>query len=117
MLVPVPGDVRPYVPEGALMKKNLLRNRAAVEEAARRGTTVEAMCVLCDCTTMQLTVDLPDGIRGILPREEAGWTCDGSELRDIAIITRVGKPVQFKITEIYEDERGAVTAMRSRPSR
>lgn len=110
----VPADVRPYVPEGALMKKNLLRNRAAVEEAARRGTTVEAMCVLCDCTTMQLTVDLPDGIRGILPREEAGWTCDGSELRDIAIITRVGKPVQFKITEIYEDERGEVTAMLSR---
>ena len=30
----VPADVRPYVPEGALMKKNLLRNRAAVEEAA-----------------------------------------------------------------------------------
>ena len=114
MLVPAPGDVRPYVPEGALMKKNVLRNRAAVEEAARRGTTVEAMCVLCDCTTMQLTVDLPDGIRGILPREEAGWTCDGNEVRDIAIITRVGKPVQFKITEIYEDERGTVTAMLSR---
>ena len=34
ILVPVPGDVRPYVPEGALMKKNVLRNRVAVEEAA-----------------------------------------------------------------------------------
>ena len=110
----VPADVRSFVPEGALMKKNILRSRAAVEDAARRGLTVEAMCVLCDCTTMQLTVDLPDGIRGILPRSEAGWTSDGSELRDIAIITRVGKPVQFKITEIYEDERGTVTAMLSR---
>ena len=103
----------PYVPEGALMKRNPLRNRASVEEAARRGTTVEAMCVLCDCTTMQLTVELPDGIRGILPREEAGWVPYG-ELKDIAIITRVGKPVQFKITELYETERGETVARLSR---
>lgn len=108
MLVPV--TAHSYVPEGAMPR---LRSRAAVEDAARRGLTVEAMCVLCDCTTMQLTVDLPDGIRGILPREEAGWTADGSGIKDIAIITRVGKPVQFKVTEIYEDERG-VTAMLSR---
>ena len=79
----VPADFRPYVPEGALMRRNVLRNRAAVEEAARRGTTVEAMCVLCDCTTMQLTVELPDGIRGILPRGEAGWSPNG-EVKDIA---------------------------------
>ena len=114
VLIPAAGEARSFVPEGALMKRNVLRNRAAVEEAARRGTTVEAMCVLCDCTTMQLTVDLPDGIRGILPREEAGWTADGSEVKDIAVITRVGKPVQFKITDLCEDERGTVTAMLSR---
>lgn len=106
-------ESRGYVPEGAMMKRNVLRNRAAVEEAARRGTTVEAMCVLCDCTTMQLTVELPDGIRGIIPRDEAGWAPNG-EIKDIAIITRVGKPVQFKITELYENERGELTAMLSR---
>jgi len=109
----VTADSRAYVPEGALMKRSVLRNRAAVEEAARRGTTAEAMCVLCDCTTMQLTVELPDGIRGIIPRDEAGWSPNG-EIKDIAIITRVGKPVQFKITEIYENERGEVTALLSR---
>ena len=105
-----PMQNRPHVPEGAMPR---LRTRAAVEEAARRGTTVEAMCILCDCTTMQLTVDLPDGIRGILPRTEAAWSPDG-EIKDIAIITRVGKPIQFKITELYENERGEVTAMLSR---
>lgn len=109
----VPAESRQYVPEGAMMKKNVLRNRAAVEEAARRGITAEAMCILCDCTTMQLTVELPDGIRGIIPRSEAGWSPNG-EVKDIAIITRVGKPVQFKVTEIYENERGEVTAMLSR---
>ena len=31
----VPADVRQYVPEGALMKRSVLRNRAAVEEAAK----------------------------------------------------------------------------------
>ncbi|MGN1346315.1 MAG: S1 RNA-binding domain-containing protein [Eubacteriales bacterium] len=103
-----------YLPEGSLRGAGMLRNRAAVEEAIRRGTTVEAMCVLCDCTTMQLTVELPDGIRGILPRSEAGWSADGGEIKDIAIITRVGKPVQFKITDLYEDERGGLTAMLSR---
>ncbi len=109
-----PADVSSvYVPEGAMMKHGALRNRAAVEEALRRGTTVEAMCVLCDCTTMQLTVELPDGIRGILPREEAGWVPHG-ELKDIAIITRVGKPVQFKITDLYENERGETIARLSR---
>lgn len=92
------------------MKHSPLRSRAAVEEAMRRGTTVEAMCVLCDCTTMQLTVDLPDGIRGIIPREEAGY----GEIKDIAIITRVGKPVQFKVTELYENERGETVAVLSR---
>lgn len=109
----VPADFGQYVPEGAMKSAGYLRNRAAVEEAAKRGTTVEAMCVLCDCTTMQLTVDLPDGIRGIIPRSEAGWSPDG-EIKDIAIITRVGKPVQFKITELYENERGEMTAMLSR---
>lgn len=110
-----PTDLGQYVPEGAMMKRGTgyLRSRAAVEEAAKRGTTVEAMCVLCDCTTMQLTVDLPDGIRGIIPRSEAGWSPDG-EIKDIAIITRVGKPVQFKITELYENERGETVAMLSR---
>lgn len=92
------------------MKHSPLRSRAAVEEAMRRGTTVEAMCVLCDCTTMQLTVDLPDGIRGIIPREEAGY----GEIKDIAVITRVGKPVQFKVTELYENERGETVAVLSR---
>ena len=110
-----PTDLGQYVPEGTMMKRGTgyLRSRAAVEEAAKRGTTVEAMCVLCDCTTMQLTVDLPDGIRGIIPRSEAGWSPDG-EIKDIAIITRVGKPVQFKITELYENERGETVAMLSR---
>lgn len=102
-----------YVPEGSMRSAGHLRNRAAVEEAAKRGATAEAMCVLCDCTTMQLTVELPDGIRGIIPRSEAGWSPNG-ELKDIAIITRVGKPVQFKITDLYENERGELTAMLSR---
>lgn len=92
------------------MRREPLHSRAAVEEAMRRRTTVEAMCVLCDCTTMQLTVELPDGIRGVIPREEAGW----GEVKDIAVITRVGKPVQFKVTDLYENERGELTARLSR---
>ena len=72
------------------------------------------MCQLCDCSAMCLHVELPGGVRGIIPKDEAGFTPAGGEVKDIAVITRVGKPVQFKISEIYENERGEVTAMLSR---
>lgn len=97
-----------YVPEGMLRRNpaNLgyLRSRSGLEEAMRRGVTLEAMCVMCDCGTMQLTLELCDGIRGIIPREECAYSPGGSDkIKDIAIITRVGKPVQFKIMAMHGD--------------
>ncbi len=74
---------------------------------------LEAPCLMCDCTSMQLTVELPDGVRGIIPRWESAYLPDGGEPKDIAIITRVGKPVQFKVAEFREDV-GGVTAILSR---
>jgi len=55
---------------------------------------------MCDCTSMQLSVDLPEGIRGIIPKSEVCYQTNEAEIKDIAVITRVGKPVQFKIVEI-----------------
>lgn len=79
---------------------------------------MESTCLMCDCTTMQLSVDLPDGIRGIIPKSEACFipngTSDGSDTKDIAIITRVGKAVQFKVTDIYTSDHGETTAILSR---
>ena len=91
-----------------------IRTREELEAAAHSGAVIEAMCQLCDCSAMCLHVELPGGVRGIIPKDEAGFTPAGGEVKDIAVITRVGKPVQFKISEIYENERGEVTAMLSR---
>lgn len=91
-----------YVPEGVLRSFGDIhtRNRAYLERAAADGTILESQCIMCDCTNMQLTVDLPDGICGIIPKSEVCAQPQGGDIKDIAVITRVGKPVQFKITEI-----------------
>ncbi len=107
-----------FMPEGAMSRSGecamYLRNRRTLEDAMIESATLEAMCVMCDCATMQLSVELPDGICGIIPRSEACYAVAGEEIKDIAIITRVGKPVQFKITDITEDAAGKVTAHLSR---
>ena len=113
-----------YLPEGELRltpeNRAAMRSRESIEEAARRGTILESVCLLCDCATMQLTVEMPDGMRGIIPRAEAGFVPSGLEAgegggpKDIAVITRVGKPVQFKVLDVREDGRGSWVAVCSR---
>lgn len=106
------------LPEGELSKcaenAAYLAGRESLYRAAREGAVLEAPCVLCDSAGMDLYVQLPDGIRGIIPRAEACWQPGSDEIKDIAVITRVGKPVQFKIREIYESSGGRTTAVLSR---
>ena len=111
-----------YLPEGEIRlsaeNRAAFRSPESIEEAARRGNILESTCLLCDCATMQLTVEMPDGMRGIIPRAEAGFVPPGlgagGEVKDIAVITRVGKPVQYKILSIREDGRGERIAVCSR---
>lgn len=85
------------IPEGSLYRttenRSHLRSRRSLEDAMNTGAVLESMAVMCDCETMELTVELPDGIRGVIPRCE----CCAGETKDIAVITRVGKPVQFRV--------------------
>ena len=110
-----------YLPEGELRlsaeNRAAMRSRESIEEAARRGTILESACLLCDCASMQLTVEMPDGMRGIIPRAEAGFVPPGigdGAVKDIAVITRVGKPVQYKVLSIREDGHGEPVAVCSR---
>lgn len=105
-----------YLPEGILIdteqnKKNL-SSLAALTRAMSEGTILEAKAVLCD-TAHNLTVDLGE-ITGIIPRNEAAIGLDDGSTREIAVISRVGRPVCFKITQIREDENGKKVAMLSR---
>lgn len=95
-----------YYPEGALIgsAENALYTSSihGLERAMAQGRILEGIALMCDCTTMHLTVELGGAI-GIIEREEAAYSYDGSETRDIAIITRVGKPVCFKVIGIERD--------------
>ncbi len=108
---------RNYVPEGMLEKtaENALSlsSRKGLELAMAQGRILEAPAVMCDCRTMQLRVDLGE-ITGIMEREDAVYSPDGTPVRDIAIITRVGKAVQFKIKGIRQNEKGESVAILSR---
>ena len=65
------------------------------------GTILELPAAMCD-EHHNLHVDL-GGIPGIIPRNETAIGIDTGNLRDIAIISRVGKPVCCKITQIGDD--------------
>lgn len=120
----------PYLPEGALTLPHLIpctdtacaitENRfftgslRGLEAACSQGRIVEGTAVLCDCQTMSLTVDFGSGIRGRIPREEVCYQPDGGSVKDIAIITRVGKPVQCRVLGFGRGEGGEVFVRLSR---
>lgn len=97
--------IRTYKPEGMLIhapeNKLAMANAASLERAMEAGVILEECAQMCD-SDMNLHLEL-GGIHGIIPREEALYCRPGEQLKDIAIITRVGKPVCFKISSIGQD--------------
>ena len=104
-----------YCPEGLLIDSRenteYLSSIESIERAMIEGRILEGTVLLCD-STLTLHLDL-GGIKGIIRKEEALWRRDGEPLKDIAIITRVGKPVCFKVIGI-EYSSGVPTAILSR---
>ena len=108
--------VKTYMPEGMLLgtaqnRELISSGRSGLERAMSAGTILESTALLCD-SDMNLHVDL-HGITGIIPRSEVYCTRDGEPIKDIAVITRVGKPVCFKITS-FEERGGRAYAILSR---
>lgn len=106
-----------YKPEGTLIKthKNyeLISSRAGLESALDTGAILEAPAILCD-QDFNLHVELGGGIRGIIPREEVEYQPSGDAIKDIAILTRVGKTVCFKVMGFKPGVRGESVAVLSR---
>ena len=104
-----------YKPEGMLgpcrENREALASPEALERAGRAGQIIEAPVILCD-NRMRLHVDL-GCMRGIIEREEAVWCRPGESIKDIAVITRVGKPVVFKFIG-FGEENGERVAFLSR---
>jgi Ribosomal protein S1 len=107
-----------YKPEGFLIgtadNREYTSSLNGLERAMATGKILEATAVLCD-SELKLTVDLNVSgvnVNAFIPREEAVFG-DG-EVKDIAIITRVGKAVCFKIIALERNRDGSVTAVLSR---
>lgn len=109
--------VEQFKPEGALLNtpenQEYLSSLQGLERAMNTGTIVEAIATLCD-SRLRLHVDLHCAT-GIIEPEEAVFCRAGEERKDIAIITRVGKPVAFRILSI-ENKNGEKIAHLSRRS-
>lgn len=105
-----------YLPEGSLIatsdNRESISSLTGLENAMASGKICEANAVLCD-RDMNLTVDL-GGVRGIIPKNEAVLALDGGPVKDIAIITRVSKPVCFKVLGFEDDGEGHYSAILSR---
>lgn len=104
-----------FLPEGyltAMGQQCSFRSMAQVNEAMAQGKMLEARAIVCD-SEHNLIVDL-GVIKGIIPREECAIGIKEGFTRDIAIISRVNKPVCFKITSIKADEKFKPYAILSR---
>ena len=95
-----------FFPEGGILESAENRARlvslAAMERAMHEGVNVEGVAVRCD-EDLCLHVDLC-GFHGVITPDEAVWCRRGEERKDIAILTRVGKPVTCKILSIEHCE-------------
>ena len=94
-----------YRPEGVLSEsfqnRMCFKNFSALQEAFAMGKILEARAIACDCDH-NLIVDM-GCCRGIIPRKDCAVGIEDSSTRDIAIISRVNKPVVFRIKGFEKD--------------
>lgn len=105
-----------YWPEGRLINtvqnRNLCQSVSGLLEAMRTKTILEARAVVCT-QEHDLIVDL-GFCQGRIPRcEGAIGICDGST-RDIALLSRVNKPVCFLVEHLEQNPDGSITPILSR---
>lgn len=106
-----------FPPEGRLL--NTSENQAACAtkagliQAMERRQVLEGRVLLCDADH-NLIVSM-GSFTGVVPREEAAIGIDDGSTREIAILTRVGKPIAFTVERI-ENEAGDLRPVLSRRS-
>lgn len=98
--------------EGTPENKRYLATPASLSEAQIRETVLEAPVIMCDASH-NLIVNL-GCMRGIIPRDEGAIGISEGTTRDIALISRVGKPVCFVISDLKTDTSGKLYAVLSR---
>ena len=107
--------MKKFQPEGSLIgtEENKMRisSLKALTQAAIDGEILEAQPFLCDAAR-NLHVSL-GCMTGIIPRDECAATADG-EIRDSAVMSRVDRPVMFRILEIEDSAAGKFAVLSGR---
>lgn len=102
-----------FLPEGKRMatarNREILSSEPLLREAMERQTILEGRALLCDAQH-NLSVDL-GCMRGVIPREEGALGIRDGSVRDIAVISRVNRPVCFTVREITCDEHGKLAVL------
>ena len=103
-----------YMYEGQLIGKRENRDYIAtqkgLEKARQEGKILEGVVKMCDNSTLSMHIELGE-LEGIIEKEESVY---GVPIKDIAIITRVGKAVAFKVLGFETDASGKTVAILSR---
>ena len=88
-----------YLPEGHLLdtfeNQEWISSEQRLRRAWQEGQILEGIATMCD-DQRNLHVRMGSW-KGIIPRKEAGLGADTGKMREIAILSRVGKPVCFRI--------------------
>lgn len=93
-----------YLPEGAGPLFPEGQPVSVLRQAMEEQTVLEGLAIRCDARR-DLTVRF-GGYEGIIPRSDAIHPAISGAERDIAVLSRVGKPVCFTVTAIETDGGG-----------
>lgn len=105
-----------FLPEGNLINTQenqvYINNPEKFAEAMAKQKILEAKVLVCDCEH-NLHLEL-GGIKAVIPREEGAIGIREGTVRDIAVISRVNRPVCFVITDITTGADGEPLLLLSR---
>lgn len=105
-----------YLPEGFLFgtaeNDSCLDSFTTLSECKESRKILEAPCIICD-SRHDLVIDL-GCMRGIIPREEGAVGISEGKTKDIALISRVNKPVCFVVKDFARNDNGEIYAVLSR---
>ena len=105
-----------FFPEGYIINSDennsFLSSEVSLSQAKSLGKILESKAILCD-NKHNLIVNL-GCMQGIIHREEVAMGINEENIKDIAIISRVNKPVCFVVLGFEKQKNGKIRAILSR---
>lgn len=101
-----------YKPEGTQSEIREL-TEYKIKQLIDSGEIIEGKVTKSDIN-LNLYINLGNGITGIIHNEDIEYVKNGEKIKNVAVMSKVGKQVRFKIKELKIDEKGNKIAICSR---